>query len=313
MGSPWIEIQGGLGNQLFQWFYAHTIAENKNFRVHLSFPPSGHSEELGYRLTELEVNCSHCYNRGSEDRSNKKHSKLFRFYNRAFQLIFLRSHLKSLGYAKEVWDAKESVGFSFIVGKNRKFVSGFFQNKQILENVKEDIKCELVPVIESLAEEVLAKLDLKPKRYSIAHIRRYPFIYGERIGIGNLGKGYYENWANSHEHETLLLLCKLNSDVEFVRDIFPKSIVLSNEIINPWETLALMSCAKELLSSNSTLSWWGALLCSQNGGFSYLPDNWSCWGNIETQRLLFEGCSTWPTEWDFSTHIDWTLLPPETS
>lgn len=311
MRIPWIEIHGGLGNQLFQWFYAHTIAENQNFRVHLSFPPSEKSEELVYRLTDLEANCSHCYNGGNESKSNKKYSPLFRFYNRAFHLSCLRSYLNKFGYSKELWDIRENPGFSFIGGKKKKFVSGFFQNQQILDRVKKEIKHELVPVIESLAEEVLAKLNLKPKNYSIAHIRKYPFSYGERISIGNLGKGYYESWANSHKHETLLLLCKLNSDAEFVRDIFPKSIVLTNEIIGPWETLALMSFAKELLSSNSTLSWWGAFLCFQNGGLPYLPDNWSCWGNIDIRCLQFEGSRTWQTEWDFSTHIDWTLLPLE--
>ena len=35
---PIVAIQGGLGNQLFQWFYAHEILAGRNFSLYAKYP-----------------------------------------------------------------------------------------------------------------------------------------------------------------------------------------------------------------------------------------------------------------------------------
>jgi hypothetical protein len=35
-----------------------------------------------------------------------------------------------------------------------------------------------------------------------------------------------------------------------------------------------MSQARFVITSNSTFSWWGALLASGNGGTAYIPEPW---------------------------------------
>ena len=52
MTSPIVALNGGLGNQLFQWYFAHTLESEKKFRIDCLFEAS--DTELGQREFRLE-------------------------------------------------------------------------------------------------------------------------------------------------------------------------------------------------------------------------------------------------------------------
>ena len=58
MNKPIIALNGGLGNQLFQWFFAHTVSADQSFRVDPLFRENEIS--LGVNGPNLEDLISRC-------------------------------------------------------------------------------------------------------------------------------------------------------------------------------------------------------------------------------------------------------------
>jgi hypothetical protein len=50
--------------------------------------------------------------------------------------------------------------------------------------------------------------------------------------------------------------------------------VLTPSETNAWETLSVITTAKRVISSNSTMSWWGAFIANKNGAEVFLPNRW---------------------------------------
>jgi hypothetical protein len=50
--------------------------------------------------------------------------------------------------------------------------------------------------------------------------------------------------------------------------------VLTPSETNAWETLSVITTAKKVISSNSTMSWWGAFIANKNGAEVFLPSRW---------------------------------------
>ena len=57
--------------------------------------------------------------------------------------------------------------------------------------------------------------------------------------------------------------------------------ILTPNICNEWEALNLMSKADFVISANSTLSWWGAVLATMNGAVGIIPENF--YKNIDSK------------------------------
>jgi hypothetical protein len=50
--------------------------------------------------------------------------------------------------------------------------------------------------------------------------------------------------------------------------------VLTPSETNAWETLSVITTARRVISSNSTMSWWGAFMANKNGAEVFLPSQW---------------------------------------
>jgi hypothetical protein len=83
---------------------------------------------------------------------------------------------------------------------------------------------------------------------------------------------------------------------ELVKNLKPQ-LVLDKFDTTPWETLAIMYGASQFLGANSSLSWWGARLCSANGGEVWLPSQWSYWKNIDPMDYHFNGAKIVNASW----------------
>lgn len=311
MVVPWFCIQGGLGNQLFQWFFAHAVVQDESFKVHLNFEPFDRSGQLHYELLRLEKRCIHCMNKEGFVNPRMRKSKIFGIQRKLIKNRFAAFVLDGLGFVKEdVGSAKFAV-LNFKNFADGRFFSGYFQDKQVLQGASSAIDAELIPIIRDLSLAVLERLNVSSRDYSVVHVRKTPFDNKNRSSLGNLSKDYYLAWERIHKTGKLFLLCKDEIEVQFLCDVFPRAIIMSSNEIGAWEALALMSEAEYLLSANSTLSWWGAYLCHRNGGHSYLPSSWSCWEQVDTEKLNFEGTINWPSKWDWSNYVDWSLVSVE--
>lgn len=295
LATPIIVLQGGLGNQLFQWSFAHSLPSSNHFFV----DPLHRYEDSNIRSFELEYvfkNCDHV----RKDKFGRyvipKIGILFRFLDRLWEIKILRLFVESLGYFREDprFDQEQS---SHIFTKIR-YAKGYFQKQRNVEEVFDSVRKEIIPIVNDILPHIRERFGLDSK-YSVLHVRRGDYecaVFTPTI-IGTLNDDYFVNGIQALDSSILVLLTE---DREDVRDLILKLnpfLVLDKLDTTPWETLTLMYGANHLLGSNSSLSWWGARLCSARGGQVWLPSQWSYWKNINPDDYHFEGCNLVESSW----------------
>lgn len=295
---PIVAIQGGLGNQLFQWVYAHEILESKEFALYAKFP-DGPATNI---VRELELNlmipyCPHLHDIQVRGLSYVRSVLIPNFFDRLWNFQFLSRILHRLGYFRE--DPRVDKNVHQIQPKKVRYANGYFQKWQYAENQRETIKRELIPVLHGKYEELLGRFDLT-QPYVALHVRRgdYRTDQDPKTMIGSLADEYFIEWVKTHPSARIVLLTENRGDVEeLIAEIQPY-LVLDRESTNAWETLAVMSFSSILLGSNSSLSWWGAWTAHMNGATTYLPKDWDVMGRFNPSDFLFPGCHSRPPIWE---------------
>lgn len=308
---PCVAINGGLGNQLFQWCYAHTLREDRRFKLYKIFESQDFTGQLHYQLGSLESKCHHINQADVNKVSRALCNFLFELMNRLWHFKLFRKVAHHLGYLRESPKKDDVQNTERFPNHTSRFAYGYFQSVDTV--LKSDIlEDELKLFLTPLADEVVRRLGLKNQSFDVVHVRRYPIENMRKVDIGNLGLKYYQEWIEKTKTTNLVVLCKDIREVKSLLRIYTEVTVLDNNSLNPWESLALMSKSRKCLSSNSTLSWWGAFLCHKNGGESHLPSQWSYWNNVNTHKLYFDGCKIQESIWDTSSWFDPTCINPRT-
>lgn len=300
MGAPIIALNGGLGNQLFQWFFAHTLESGQNFRIDCLFESVDiELGQLEYRLEEMAHKCAHIDRDRKEISKLSKFERLWHLANRLWLVPRFRFLLSKAGYFRE--NPNLEVAQSLIMPIPIRYAYGFFQNAEIVEKTHSAIEIELIPIIKSNFEQLRDKFDLEVP-YTVIHIRRYPTTGYKLTPIQfcNLSSGYFIDWATKNAGKRIILLTESADKVsEVIKSIKP-ALVLDASNSSPWDVLAIMAGAEKCLGSNSSLSWWGAKLCSIFGGQAWLPSNWSYWDNVQSSAFHFKGSNLVNSVWDLS-------------
>ena len=156
-----------------------------------------------------------------------------------------------------------------------RFFSGYFQNWYYV--------AQSLPLIDSELNELLTRnpdkgfISSDKGDFGVVHYRRGD-LSNFRTSMGLLDDSYFLNaikvaLADLNPMTRLIILTDdKNAGVRAFSDITEE--VFGPADIEEWEALKVMSKAQFVITSNSTFSWWGALLCSQNGGQVYLPSPW---------------------------------------
>ena len=295
MKSPIIAIQGGLGNQLFQWFFDHTISEDAHFRI----DPLYEMSVVGSRNFELQPligRCSHVQLALNQDFLSPLAKSSYGLLDGLWEFIVLRRFVEGLGYIREDprIDQSQSEGNS----RNIKYAKGYFQKQAAIEKVFSYVKQELEPVLQETLGTFNTRMQLG-NNYTVLHVRRGDYESAEftPINIGTLSDEYFSRGLEGMETSNLIILTEIREDVAELVKTFNPRLVLDKSDTTPWETLAIMYGASQFLGANSSLSWWGARLCSANGGEVWLPSQWSYWKNIDPTDYHFPGSNIANVYW----------------
>ena len=261
---PKIAFSGGLGNQLFQWSAAHSLFGDKGFYVDLT-----HYYSKTKRVFELNPLVQIC-------RHNHNHS----YYQENF-------HVSDLSDMIATNQRRNS----------RLYLNGIFQNGDFVDDTFPEVEKELAYIIEDSFGATRAMFKI-PNKYAVIHVRRgdYPISQFPSKAIGQLDDDFYIQIA-ARTNLPLILLTESALDVTELSRFIKPCLVLSQKETNPWQSLALMAKSEFFIGSNSTLSWWGAYLASKQEHETWLPGEWSQWGNYNkiemASREIFFAPSTW--------------------
>ena len=293
-------IQGGLGNQLSQWYFAHSISEDSQFCI----DPLYKMTTVGLRNFELQPlieKCSHLEYQADQNFLSPLTKNYYRILDSLWEFSALRRFVEGLGYFRE--DPRFDQSQSKKNSKKIKYAKGYFQKQAEIEEVFSLVEKELLPVV----QEVLATLEERMQlgsNYTVLHVRRGDYEAAEftPIIIGTLSDEYFLRGLEGMDTSNLILLTENREDVtDLVNAINPRT-VLDKFNTTPWETLAIMYGASQFLGANSSLSWWGARLCSSKGGQVWLPSQWSYWKNIDPTDYHFPGTNIANVYWVQGNH-----------
>jgi hypothetical protein len=259
---PYLQLGGRLGNQLFQWAFAHYCAiqlgiETKLFTDKKSFP-NGTNDDL----TSIGISCVHFekpqinnYLGISLASLDKINSLGYTQVSRAITSIF------------GVMRQKDSHS-NIIPGRNTKLITGYFQNIEYILPNKDVLYSELNNVLNSEFDE--RKNDnFKARNYQVIHVRKGDYLTNSG-GYKLLADNFFiEN--SSRDVPVVIATDSPKSISNLVQKLKP-IYVLDPTNTTAWQTLRWMMNADHLVISNSTFSWWGGFLCYQKGGKVISPD-----------------------------------------
>jgi hypothetical protein len=131
------------------------------------------------------------------------------------------------------------------------------------------------------ADSFLSKL---PSAYQVIHYRRGDFV-GHPNKFGTLAPKYYEQNLLP-DFPVIILTDSYSSALDDFKHL--TGVVVANpEEVDPWIALKIMSQSQFVIGSNSTLSWWGCYLATQNGGSAIIPKPFYL--NNMNQSLYYPG------------------------
>lgn len=260
-----VEIAGGLGNQMFQYTFSKYLEKvtGKPALLYLNY--------FDYAANDPNIICA-------------------RDFDLAFFDVRYSSVKGTVKYSKLVTDAEFVADPGSIpLG----FYKGYWQDKRYFESIPDVIKSDLslspqyiTPAIEEV-QRTLTESD----SVSI-HIRRTDYQLGNNKELFYpLEASYYEESLEylSNVLEKDLTLFVFSDGLDFVKDNFGFLKFYDTHFMyghKSYEDMYLMSRTKHHIIANSTFSWWGAVLSDYEDGITIAPRRW--FKELPDPNLYFE-------------------------
>ncbi|MFK8037022.1 MAG: alpha-1,2-fucosyltransferase [Crocinitomicaceae bacterium] len=269
----YIKIRGGLGNQMFQFAAAVALSKEKKTTIGIETseflkPDSNNYTsrvfELGdvFNLVDAQIVSKKSYNYLIED------NFFFKLKRKLFNgSVFYETNL----------------AFDPTINKLSKngYIEGYFQSEKYFLKYRESLLSLFTfskkPSIKTT--QTIAKIN---KTSSIAiHIRRGDYQKNREINNvhGVLPLSYYED-ALKHFDLSESHLLFFSDDIDWVKESFNFLNQVNVTYVNwntgkdSWQDLFLMSNCKHFIIANSSFSWWGAWLSTNENKTVICPKQW---------------------------------------
>jgi hypothetical protein len=249
-----VVIMGGLGNKLFQIAYAHELVGKFRARRIKLLHASQVKPNRDFLITPLLANCNHLDFSGETIYLYK----LDNFVARVFRIkLLIRCLLKLFRFFSE--EHCEKPFNSTLVHK------GYFQNFEFSDTTMDMMQRELEKLLDK------SSATLPSCGYAVVHLRRGDYLPDQQ---GLLAFEYYGSILNLQKVKELLVFSdEYSCALKFVK-YMGFGLAMNPKDTNEWDLLQYFRNADLVITANSSLSWWGGLLCARNGGQVVVPSPW---------------------------------------
>lgn len=284
-----VKLQGGLGNQMFQYAAARAVAPTRKCYFDLSFLNTNNISNSEFTARRFELS-------------------LFPNLNFKFLNTFL-TKLISRGNEYKVYSLLRNLllhGFAAIHNCNSYenyssartlYLDGYFQNEQCFKHIRNMLLHEFqFPALTNMAANWLQAISNSTNAVSI-HVRRGDYMKPAVLAYhGVLPLTYYqEAIAVTSERIRAAEFFVFSDDINWCRE----NLTLENKKVNfvtpcgaAWEEMALMSKCRHHIIANSSFSWWGAWLSTGDNKLVVAPERW-----FADQQMNDENRSLIPADW----------------
>ncbi len=283
-----IQLQGGLGNQMFQYAFARLLVKKNNCTLKLDksfFDASPNELSFTPRRFELGIFKNDYLQASSYE------------IRTLTQLSFFNKIMTKLGFNKSKIFLEPSFGFhrgalSIIAPV---YIKGYFQSYKYFENQEmliREIFSFPIEYLDGRNKSLLSKLQ---SEITISvHIRRGDYVNNKKTQQfhGNCSLEYYTNaislLASKNKVFTLIFF---SDDSQWVKEQFEtlpysKIFVDYNTNENSWIDMFLMSSCSHNIIANSSFSWWAAWLNMNKQKTIIAPKKWFADSERNTNDLI---------------------------
>ncbi len=266
-----VKLQGGLGNQLFQYAAARTLAHHHNTSVAFDLralqgtSPAANITPRNYELSAFGI-----------DPVQPPLLDSLRYGLTAVALPKpLRSLLRRWHGSTEYREKSFDFDPNFIRATSANtYLTGYFQSERYFESIRELLRRELKFI--SNAEPLPTTYNPHLSTVSL-HIRRGDYVTTPLHGLCSMQ--YYET-ATAYLAQQLgnIHLVVFSDDQPWAREHvqlpYPVTFVERNNGTNSFKDMQLMSLCHHHIIANSSFSWWGAWLNPNPNKLVIAPKRW---------------------------------------
>jgi hypothetical protein len=269
-----VKLQGGLGNQLFQYAAARSLI-NESDKVYLDhrFLEQNNTDNEHFTARRYEL---HIFK--NLKAANASKWQINRFTS---QSVYFRLLRRLFGYKVKYIQQQENeyVELPAVSANPKIYLDGYFQSEKYFQHLLPGLIREFeFPRLDDYNESLKQEIINTPNSVSI-HIRRGDYLKSSKVSAihGTLPYAYYQKAIDilSAKFSGLKLFI-FSEDIEWAKEKFKGGNIHffdHNRSADSWKDMALMAQCKHHIIANSSFSWWGAWL-AKNKGDVFAPANW---------------------------------------
>jgi hypothetical protein len=271
-----VKLNGGLGNQMFQYALAKVVAIRHNAQILLDKDLFNLTEKKpGHTPREYELDI---FNIDSRDASNKE----LVYFERLSIFHKLKRELH-LNYPKMCYEANFSYSDAIKNKKPPVYLRGFFQSYRYFSGYEEVVRdCFQFPEakMDGINKNILNSI--KTTKSIAVHIRRGDYktdkITNNIHGVCSL-EYYQKAMEMMIEMNYDATFYFFSDDMEWVKSNFgdyneQSNFVSGNNEDDSWKDMMLMSNCDHNIIANSSFSWWAAWLNNNKDKKVIAPKRW---------------------------------------
>ena len=283
-----VSLQGGLGNQLFQYAAAKALAERKRERVYLD---TGKLVENISGVTQRKYQLG-AFNISGKIATEKQLEKVRQ------TSITRKLHNKVLPYYKKKIYIEPFFQFdkNFFKASSPVLLQGYWQSEKYFKHISGSIRHSLkvTAPLSAATRQMAAKI--KSSNAVSIHIRRGDYVNDPETQKvhGSCGIDYYKKAISIiAEKFSSIHLFVFSDDINWAKENlpagFPVEFADHTDADHAYEDLYLMSLCNHNIIANSSFSWWGAWLNNHAGKMVITPAKWFNEKEADTKDLFPEG------------------------
>ena len=278
-----VRLDGGLGNQLFQYALGKNLARRLNATLKLDAEIYTTEDKRQYALHHF--NLEEVFSTASE-RKNLKRKEFF------------RRQLNKLGAGlKPYWYTEQKPGYDVNIERltDNVYLEGFWQSEKYFKSIEETIRKEFTVKDQPSASNRKCLDEIRSVNSISIHIRRGDFVTEKETNAihGVCDSEYYRRAIDRMSAEVSdPRFYIFSDDMEWAKANLSSSlhtdVYVDHNKTAPHEDLRLMYSCKHHVIANSSFSWWGAWLNENSEKKVIAPRNW--FRSLENKDII-------PTGW----------------
>ena len=260
-----VALEGGLGNQMFQYAAGRALAARSDSPLALDLRPLLQQVQRSYGLGAFKLCDPTLITEGAlPGRAGK-----------------IRRWLRKITFGEQTFrEASFTLDQRILSAKAPARIEGYFQSERYFADVADVIRADFTPPAEDLGRlDAMASRLLPPGPNLSLHIRRGDYTNPTTMAVhGLMGQDYYSRALRLvAEQAGTSTVCVFTDDPAWVRanlELPADSVFISEHTGSAVEDLILMSRCTHHITANSSFSWWGAWLNPKPDKVVVTPSRW---------------------------------------